>query len=115
MDLIRVRAALSSRTVWAILAFLFCLTIVMDFYVFAPRGSMISSYFTNRHALLRSLTYGFCLFVMLIVPHCIVSNTSVKNKVCWILLFFFTGFYGTEVYFLVRTITGWGASRRSQP
>jgi hypothetical protein len=72
-------------------------------------------YFTNRHVLLRSLTWAFCLFVMLILPHCLISDASVKNKVVWTLLFFFTAFYATEVYFVVRTITGWGTNQEAQP
>ena len=108
------RTALISRTGWSIMAILFCLTIMMDLYIFAPQGTAISAYFMNRHVLLQSLTYAFCLFVMLIIPHCIAGHTSVRNKVCWILLFFFTGFLGTEIYFVVRTITGWGGNRASQ-
>jgi hypothetical protein len=114
MNFTAAHSALTSRAGWSVLAILFCLTIIMDFYIFAPQGTVISAYFTNRHALLRSLTYAFCLFVMLIIPHCVAGDTSVKNKALWILLFFFTGFLGTEVYFIVRTITGWGGSRASQ-
>jgi hypothetical protein len=115
MDWIRVRTLLSSTAVWIVLAALFCLTVAVDLYVLAPQGSAISFYFANRPGLLRFMTYSFCVFVMLIIPHCIVSDTPVKNKVGWLLLFFFTAGYATEVYFVVRTITGWGASGEPQP
>jgi len=110
MNLITVRAALSSRIAWVAIAILFCVTIVIDVYVLAPQGSHVSNYFKRRHELLHLLTYGFCLFVMLVFPHCITSDTSPKNKAGWILLFFFTGFYATEIYFVVRTLTGWNAN-----
>ena len=39
------------------------------------------------------------------------SDTSTKSRVAWILFFFLTGFYATEIYFVVRSITGWKSSK----
>ena len=51
---------------------------------------------------------------MLIVPHCLTSDASIKNKAIWMILFFFTAFYATEIYFVARTITGWAGNRGSK-
>ena len=112
MSSLEMRSVMSSKTVWTILAIAFCSTILMDFYIFAPKGSAISIFFAGRHVLLRLLTYVFCLFVMLIIPHCLISDMPVKNKVIWVILFFCTSFLATEVYFVVRTISGWETNTR---